>query len=416
MSATERMRRLAPLISGLIVALPPAALAVPASASTAHVIRLSGDTVHAPRGARSDGALPASTTVDASIVLRPRDPARLAWYARSVTDPVSPLYRHYLTVAQFAAEFGAAPRTVAEVRAALAVAGLRTGGVSANGLSLTARAPAATIDHALSVSLVRFRLADGRRGYLNTAAPALPATVAPLVQSVVGLDTVHLRRPAGLHRLPRATDRPSPRLTANTAGPQGCPSAASVGVTANQIAAAYRYSGLYSAGDTGAGATIALYELEPFSAADIGAYQSCYGTSTSVTTVGVDGGAGSGAGAGEAALDIEDVIGLAPAAHVRVYEGPNSGSGPYDVLQQIVSDNTAKVISTSWGLCESELGSSDARAESVLFSEALLQGQSVLAASGDSGAEDCGGGYLPTRAPSTTLRASRTSPAPAARS
>ena len=73
----------------------------------------------------------------------------------------------------------------------------------------------------------------------------------------------------------------------------------------------------------------------------------------SVTDVTVDGGAGSadhGYGSGEAALDIEDVIGLAPAASILVYQGPNNnGTGPYDTYSAIVSQDKASVISTSWG-------------------------------------------------------------------
>ncbi len=149
---------------------------------------------------------------------------------------------------------------------------------------------------------------------------------------------------------------------------------------------------LYGAGDLGAGQTVALYELEPDKASDISAYQSCYGTDASVTDVTVDGGAGHGYGSGEAALDIEDVIGLAPAAKILVYQGPNNdGTGPYDTYSAIVSQNKASVISTSWGACESALGSAAADAENTLFQEAATQGQSIFAAAGDSGSEDCAG-------------------------
>ena len=96
---------------------------------------------------------------------------------------------------------------------------------------------------------------------------------------------------------------------------------------ADQIASAYGFPALYRAGDQGAGQTVALYELEPNLTSDIAAYQACYGTGASVSYVPVDGGVGSGAGTGEAALDIENVIGLAPRANVIVYQGPNSNSG-----------------------------------------------------------------------------------------
>src|SRR6202035_913799 len=129
------------------------------------------------------------------------------------------------------------------------------------------------------------------------------------------------------------------------------------------------------AGDQGAGVTVAVYELEPNDPNDIAAYQSCYGTNASVSYFPVDGGAGTGSGSGEAALDIEDVIGLAPKANIVVYQGPNSnsgapGAGPYDTYQKIITDNVAKVITTSWGQCEAMEGLGDATAEGMLFQEA----------------------------------------------
>ncbi len=75
-----------------------------------------------------------------------------------------------------------------------------------------------------------------------------------------------------------------------------------------------------------------------------------------------------------------------------VYQGPNTGYGAFDTYQAIVTQDRAQVISTSWGLCEQdEQGTSTAQAENTLFQEAAAQGQSVFAASGDSGSEDCGG-------------------------
>ena len=52
------------------------------------------------------------------------------------------------------------------------------------------------------------------------------------------------------------------------------------------------------------------------------------------------------------------------------------------------------VISSSWGLCEPDEGTSSSSIyteEESLFSEALMQGQTILAASGDYGSEACAG-------------------------
>ena len=64
---------------------------------------------------------------------------------------------------------------------------------------------------------------------------------------------------------------------------------------------------------------MAVFELEPYSASDIATYQACYGTTTPMTNITVDGGPGTGAGQGEAALDIEDLIGLVPNTSILVY-------------------------------------------------------------------------------------------------
>jgi kumamolisin len=248
------------------------------------------------------------------------------------------------------------------------------------------------------VSFDRVALASGRIAFANTQAPQFDASVAGDVQGVVGLDSISVPGPHGIvrpHGIQLAHSVAAPSGHVSTGGPQPCSQAVqsaptNYAYTADQIASAYRFSSLYGAGDEGAGQTIALFELEPNSPSDIAAYQACYGTNASVSYAAVDGGAGSGSGGGEAALDIEDVIGLAPKANVIVYQGPNSSSGAYDTYAAIVSRDRAQVISTSWGLCEpDEQGTATAQSENTLFQEAAAQGQSIFAAAGDDGSEDC---------------------------
>jgi len=116
-----------------------------------------------------------------------------------------------------------------------------------------------------------------------------------------------------------------------------------------------------------------------------------------VNYIPVDGGAGSGDGGGEAALDIEDAIGLAPRATIDVYQAPgwdesaggNGGQYVYDLYSAIVNDDTDRVVSTSWGSCELDTDSSLVSSEQSLFSQAATQGQTVFAAAGDYGSTDC---------------------------
>ena len=126
---------------------------------------------------------------------------------------------------------------------------------------------------------------------------------------------------------------------------------------------------------------------------DIDTFESCYGVSTTVNAMHVDGGpdAGPQPGSGEAALDIEMVVGMASGATVDVYEGPQNGSGPYDVYRAMVDDDADRVISTSWGQCEPQSGTAEILAENTLFEQAAAQGQTVTAAAGDEGSTDCFG-------------------------
>jgi len=427
----RRCRRV--LAPAAVLALVPASLAVlgagaaAASPTSAVVVSLAVRSrvptpAVVPRGARPLGRLPASTRLRVEVVLRPRDPAALAAAVVAVSTPTSRLYHHYLRRGQFGPLFGASPATIAAVRAVLAAEGLGEISVSSDDLAVSARGPAAAVERAFGVSIERYRLPTGRVVFAPEGAATFPRALGGSVADVLGLDDLPMARPAGLlwHQLgaavragrdaarrgasgtgsaTRAGGAVAPRFLPASSGPQPCNAAlprgaeqASGPYTANQLAAAYDLDALYGAGDLGQGVTVALYELEPYTPSDITAYESCYGISTTVTPVAIDGGAGTTTQSGEAALDIEDVAGLAPDVTIDVYTGPNSGTGPYDTYKAIVDQDVAKVVSTSWGLCEPLLGASYAeQSEAPLFEQAALQGQTVLAAAGDDGSTDCDG-------------------------
>jgi Pro-kumamolisin, activation domain/Putative Ig domain len=355
-----------------------------------------------PPGARLLGARTPSATLDLTIALTPRDPAALAAYARSVATPGSSVYRTYLGPRQFARRFGATRATLDAVRASLHRHGLPFGRVSVSALSISFSASTRAIERAFSLSFIALALPGRRTAITTNASPAFDSSVAHSIQAVLGLSTLSKPRPL-LRRIVRTRARASlARPNVVTGGPQPCPAAraaapSQAAYTTDQIAYAYKLPGLYGAGDTGAGVTVAVYELEPNNPSDIAVYQSCYGTHTSVSYVHVDGGAGSGPGTGEAALDIENVIGVAPAVHLLVYQGSNSASGSsaYDTYRAIVDQDRAQVVTTSWGQCEPAVDRSAAQAENTLFQQAAVQGQTIIAAAGDDGSEDCTGGGAP---------------------
>jgi subtilase family serine protease len=403
------MVRVRTLVAAL-VACAVLAAASTAAAATPSLLRL-GRAPALPLGSELLGVLPLATTMHVTVVLKPRDPAALAQFARSVSTVSSPDYRHFLTPAAFARRFGASAATLTAVENSLRASGLTPGAVAANRLSVAVTATAGALSRAFDVALSRIREPGGLVAVVNSLAPAVAATIAPAVQAVVGLDDLGALHPLDL-RPTRTTAHDGARAEPHvvTGGPQPCAAASGAApgqdaYTADEIASAYDFSGLYTAGDEGQGTTIGIYELEPDDTNDIAAFQTCYGTSTPVSYVAVDGGAGGGAGSGEAALDIEQVIGLAPKANVIVYQGPNSdsngpGAGPYDVFATMINDDRAQVITNSWGQCEALEGSTDAHAEETLFEQAAAQGQTVISAAGDDGSEDCD---APGGVPNTTL-------------
>src|SRR5207244_2633161 len=95
--------------------------------------------------------------------------------------------------------------------------------------------------------------------------------------------------------------------------------------------------------------------------------------------------------ASEVELDMEVILGLAPhLASLRVYEAANTSLAAYnDAWARIVSDVTP-VVSTSWVFCEQGPGmTNEIQQENIFFQAAAAQGQTILAARGDLGANGC---------------------------
>jgi hypothetical protein len=375
-----------------------AALVGPAPvASAAPSSRRVGTAPRIPAGSKIVGRLADASPINLTIALEPRDPAALAAFALQVSTPGSSVYHDYLSPAQFAQRFGATAATVQAVESSLRAHGLQPRSASANRLSIPVTATAGELARSLSVGFDRVVLSNGRIAYANTSTPAFDASIAGRIQGVLGLDSLSVEQPLAIESKGAQILRPTPQVV--TGGPQPCAGATGVGLhTADQIASAYDLSPLYAGGDLGAGETVALFEEEGNFPSDVSMYQTCYGTSTSVSYQEVDGGppapvASSHDGL-ETALDIEDVIGLAPQAKIIVYQGPNNAAARYDTYTSIISQDTANVISTSWGQCESVRGSAAATVDNTLFQEAATQGQSVFASAGDDGSEDCGSSAL----------------------
>lgn len=148
--------------------------------------------------------------------------------------------------------------------------------------------------NATSPSLVRNIPATvSTTGYANSTPVILPASLARMVNSVVGFDGLPLEHPAGL-RVPVSPNATGPGPTGNCGSPSGPgPLSTSQALSVNALANSYGLNSLYgnSVGDLGAGETVALIEFATYNPADVAAFAACYSgvVSGDVSQCSVDG-------------------------------------------------------------------------------------------------------------------------------
>ncbi len=355
-----------------------------------------------PPGATRIGGLPRTESIGLEFVLAPSHPAQLTSQVDALYDRASPQYHDWLTPDEFSARFGPSPSEVSGVQRWLSSVGLHSSYRSGSVLQVSESA--GVVESGLGVSFNQYRLAGGRQVHVADRAPLLPTALSASVVSVLGLDDL----PQLVPHISQDRTRQSSHLLPRAQGLSPCGAAASEaagigGYTADQVGAAYGVGSLTGAGQIGAGQTVGVYELGQHSASDISQYETCFGLHNSVSTVAVDGGGAAGVGGTtEADADIEQVATQAPGTSIISYEGPNTSTGSYDTWHTIVTQDVASVVSTSYGLCEPDsVADGVVSSEDVLFQQAAAQGQTILAASGDSGSEDC---YLPPETTDTSLQ------------
>jgi kumamolisin len=347
----------------------------------------------APAGSVDLGPVPSDQVINLSVVLPPTNGSELASLLQNQHDPSSPQFHQWLRPGQFDQLFGPSPSDVAGVESWLHGVGLTQTTVS--GFVVKVSATASRASTALGTPFERYKTPNGHQGYLARQAPLVPQSLASgEVSAILGLNTTTTFQPQTT--LTPSVKAKSGVLQPHADGLTACPAAQAKAApgyyTLDSLGAAYGVGSLLSDGQNGHGVTVGLYELASSSPSDTATYESCFGLTNPVSVDAVDGGGGTVGGRGtlEADVDIEQVATQAPASSIISYEGPDSGMGPYDTWNAIVQTDAAQVISTSWGSCEPlAVNAGYIPSFSTLFEEAAAQGQTVLAASADSGSEDC---------------------------
>ena len=367
MSRTSATTRVVAAATGLAT-IAAVVMTSSASADTSRT-PLVGATAAVPAGSHRDGAVADDQRIDLAISLKPHDEAGLNRFVAAVNDPHSPSYRHFLTSAQYNANYAPRQSDVDKVTGYLRGRGFQVTSVSGNHQVVDVSAPAGEVAAVFGTKLGRYTGASGEHFFANDSAATAPAELAGVVRGVAGLTNQRAAHRAG--------------TPAGPAGPGG-------GYTPAQFRTAYSMKNL-SGSYNGSGQTVGLIEFDGFKQSDIDAWTN-YFSQPSVTpkVVSVDGGVSSlGSGQLEVTLDIQAVAATAPAASQIVYEAPNTDQAWVDEMAKIASDNAITVLSGSW-LAGEKCESSPIQASHDSYTQLAAQGVTMLSASGDWGATGCG--------------------------
>lgn len=344
---------------------------------------LPGHLVPALRGTQSRGRTDPGRPVRIVVSLPLQDSVQLNSLLERQRDRTDPLFHAYLTPAQFAATYSPSQTEVDAVTGFLRSQGLTVTRVAPNHLFVEASGTIGQIENAFDVQIDDFTY-RGRTVYAPVGEPSVPSALTGDIAGIGGLDDVAVLshgpiRPVG--------PRPGEVQPAVGSGPSG-------GFIPSDLRVAYDLNPLIDGmGANGSGQTIALVEFDTFVPSDVSTYLSAFGLGgPNWQVVPVDGGvAAPGGGSIEVELDMEVASAIAPGARQLVYEAPNTWLDAVYLFNQIVTDDHAPVISSSWGACEAEYPSSVESQLDQILQEGAAQGQAFFVASGDDGAYGCQG-------------------------
>jgi hypothetical protein len=294
-------------------------------------------------------------------------------------NPDSPRYHKWLTPQEFAGRFGLTQNDVEQV-----VSWLQSQGFAVNEISRTRRwvsfsGQVRQVEAAFQTAIHQYSI-EGHTFYGNATDPLIPSALADVVSGFQAMNNFRLDpRPHVRH-----VDA-SPQFTSSFSGNHYLAPA--------DFATIYNLGSLYASGFDGTGQKIAVMGQTNIQLSDIQAFRAASGLPPNdPQVVIVPGSSDPGLVKGdvdEASLDLEWAGAVARNAQILFVTSKN---GVFDSLLYAINNNLAPVISISYGSCEQNFTSQDARSLAAITQQANAQGITIVAASGDSGAADCESG------------------------
>ncbi len=373
------MTRLTFTFTCLLIGFSPGFTGISAAAPDRVTRPVSRDQVRVVRGnihplARAPfdgGAVEASLRLDHIMLLFKPSAAQQADLDRFLVaqqNPSSPDFHKWLTPEQFADRFGVSTSDHSKVVAWLQSEGL-TVNESGRGRNWVAfSGTAALVSRALRTEIHRYQAA-GATHIANATEPSVPDALADITGGFIGLNDFHPKSMATRFQpLP-----PTPDYN----------SGANHYLVPQDFTTIYDIAPLITAGFDGTGQKIAIVGQSDLILSDLSSFRTRYGLPANPPVL-VPYGADPGINGDliEADLDLEWSGAIAPEATIYYVYGQNA----FEAAIIAVGNNTAPVISISYGGCEIDNPVGLFRA---IAQQANAQGITILSASGDSGAAGC---------------------------
>ena len=364
--------------------------------------------------ANDDGPVPNDLALTHLALILKRSPERQHAFEEFIhdqQDPASPDYQHWLTPTEVGERFGATQHDLDAIADWLRSQGLGVDAVSNSRTRIRFSGSAAAISAAFATNLHYYNTRDAKR-IANSTDVAIPAALADVISSVAGMQTVRAR-PALHTNLPRSRSIDPSVIQPQESSCSGTDCTYSIFPA--DFAKIYDVGPAYSQGYNGSGQTIAVVGRSRVYAQDVTRFQALAGLTARQPVViipptGTDPGNplttcsnSSDQYCGhphdqlldqsEATTDVQLADAVAPNATIDLIVSGQSGQNDgVNISIDYAVDNDpvpAKILSISFGSCESDNGRSITESLDDFFSQAAAEGISVFIASGDAGVAAC---------------------------
>jgi len=337
---------------------------------------------------RTDFNLPMERMIF-SLRLRAGAQAELERLLAQQHDPASPLYHHWLTPEEFGARFGLRNQDLKLITNWLQEHGFTIDEMARGRGWINFSGTAGQVEETFATEIHDYKV-DGKLRHANAADPSVPRAFAGLVNGIVTLHNFPLHTNHGILR-PVSQEELDPDFTSgggHYVGPA-------------DFATIYDLNSAYSAGTNGSGRTIAIVGRTDIQLADVQFFRSFFGLPANDPVFVHNGIAPGDVGGGEeteADLDVEwsGAVGRNATVKLVISKSTSTTDGVALSAQYIVNNNLADSMSTSFGLCESSMGSTQLAFYNSTWSQAAAQGITAFVSAGDSGAAGCNVGGATT--------------------